>query len=257
MADNAQNFPTDVPTTLKLLINEWAPLKELILQEIHDTQPAEDKPDSPLLSDQVILDLVFGPMKAFFKPALTAYGLLAQVRMTLSLEQNENFKYPRTPLPPRLSKLTLSDLEDIQKTLNQFCQTQYQKWRSQLKEWNQKFVFHLSSENIHLSNIELQDLQQELTLSGLKRRFIDLQIEQPSWENLDFEKYFRAKIYLIVHSSLSRRHQPHDSSAIQKALKKLKTVFSMIRTEEKMLIQSQKQEYTELLGPIVTLLRIT
>ncbi len=245
----------DLSTHAKILINEWKTLHELLTESIASakakTEAHESKLNSPLLSDTQINDALLGPLHDFFKQKLSAYAAVSRIRLQLTAATDEAMKN-RSPkaLPKNLEKITPAELDKIQNSLNELTQKHFAEWKAHLKEWNQQLLLALTANHIALSEIEIKEFNDREPLSELFNRFVDLHLETPTWEAVTAERYLQLKTHLAIHSYLSRNHQPHDTTEINKILKKLKKDFAQIAKEEKQFIENQKKETQPLIASL-------
>lgn len=247
--------PVQLSTDTKVLINDWHALSEIIEKNtayIKGTPLSETSSTTQgLLSDRQITDALQGPFQNFFKLKMTAYSAITKVRFMLVVTQDETFKNSKNTYPKEtLQKTAITDLDKMQKNLDEQLNAHYQQWQELIARWQQQLIAGLEENDIPLSDIEIKEFQDQEPLSELYARFTDLNIEMKTPEIVDFDEYFHLKIHLAIHSSLSRRHKTHEHHEIHKISKKLKSLFSTITKEEKNLLTTQSQETSKVIEPI-------
>ena len=244
MSDPSSSY--SVSTNAKILINEWKALRELVLGATSTPEASEPA----LLTDRQINDALFGPFHPFFQQKLSSYATLAKARLLFAIAQDEALKNQSPESIRGLEKITLSEVDKIQGELDELSKQHYETWQAHLKNWNQKLLLSLTANDLSLSEIEIQEFQNQEPLSELFDRFTDLHLDMPTWEPMGFQQYLQLKAHLAIHSCLSRQHQPHETTEIQKRLKKLKKDFDHISAEEKKLIESQKRDTQKIIEPL-------
>lgn len=249
------NDSKPISTDAKVLINDWQALRES-LEKNTSLVKGRSVPDispSPvgLLSDRQLNDGLYGPWQNFFKLKLSAYATITKIRFMQIITQDDTFKDSENAYPKDvLQKFSVTDLDKMQKLLDDQVHLHYQQWQEQIQRWNLPLITHLTENEIPLSDIEIKEFQDQEPLSELLDRFTDLHIEITKPKIIDFEAYFRLKIHLAVHSSLSRRHQSHEHHEIQKIYKKLKNDFTTINHDEKNLLATQTLETKKIIEPL-------
>lgn len=235
-----------ISTDAKILLNDWQALHEVIEK---NTTPANDG----LLSQHQVNDILQGPLQNFFKLKMAAYATIAKVRFMLIVTQDETFKSNKNTYPTEaLKKISVADLDKMQKALDDQTHAHYQQWQDTINQWQQQIIMSLSAQDSNqLSDIEIKEFQDQEPYSELFARFVDLHIDIAQPATLDFEEYFRLKTHLTLHSSLSRRHQTHEAHEIHKHLKKLKKDFSAIKKDDEALLATQQQETNRIIESII------
>lgn len=117
----------------------------------------------------------------------------------------------------------------MQQKLNDLTNSHHNQWQEKQETWSQQLAMALNLKNIFLSillsEIEIKELKDQEPLSELSNRFVNLNISMSFITVKNFENYYRLKVYLTIHSALSRQQQPDDESILNKLLKKLDTKF--------------------------------
>lgn len=251
-----------IGTYAKIILSDWPMLAELV--SVH-TQLIKHAPEQEkevqqfnLLSERQITDAIKGPYQAFFKQKMIAYAAISRLQLELTVEKEEVFKEKRTPpetkeLPKKLvEKFSFSDLDNIRSELDQLTSEHDQQWKEYIQQWQGKILSRINEIGITLTEIEIKEFKDQEPISELYDRFVNLHIELPKTKKnaMNFQKYFTYKIYLIIHSALSRQHRPHQQEDIKKILKLLKSDLDAIRKEEKQILADQKQATDKLIEPI-------
>lgn len=240
-------------TDAKILISQWKTMQEKIINSIKPIKQFNTEKEQFLLSDQQLYDTLNGPLQAFFKQKLTAYSCLAKARLYLVLTKDDLFKNKiEKNLNKELIKISNENLIEIEKNLNNLTNIHYNQWQKKQEIWVEKLILALKNKNISLSEIEIKELKYQETSSELINRFIDLNIHTiPSSTSKNFESYYRLKIYLTIHSSLSRQQQAHDNLTINKLSKNLNTEFKEIHDKETELIKTQWVETKDVIKLVI------
>ena len=211
------------------------------------------------MSNRQLNDAFNGPYQHFIKEKLSAYALIAKLRLQVTVNQDESLKIKATDLddtnkiPSQLvDKYSLADLEKMQSNLNELTKEHHRQWQDQLSQWNQEIISSLTAHDAPLTEIEIKELQDKEPPSELQNRLTELNLDTSDLNkaDLNYGKFLKLKINLAIQSSLSRRHKPHTQTEINQIIKKMKPVFNSINQQEKKLIKKQKEETSNIVGPI-------
>lgn len=242
-----------IPSDAKLMVDDWDTLSRLI-REI--ATPQKHRQDTTidtesLVPDSIIKDALDGPFNPFLACKLNAFAKLCQMRMLVTIFENEalqeakkNLPLKETDLEKKAKSVTINDLDSRQKKLDDAANNHYAQWRELTQNWIGLIIDNLHKQGVTLSSLEIGDFSQLEPISDLENRFINLQLEPPKNKKgeFDFANYFKHKAYLIIHSSLARRQLPHDQKAVDQVLKKLNSVFSTIKRQAADLEKQQAPE---------------
>lgn len=243
MLSNDQLF---FSTPSKVLIELIPTLRNLILEiDIHDSSVHQ------LVTDQQLADALNGPLQFFFKTKLSAFATIAKVRLMLTMSNEDVFKENQLAYTEsELQSISTNTLDSLQKSLVEQTKNHHQQWQEAFRHWKKNLLINLTAHDLALTELEINSFQEQETLSALLNRFIDLHLEYEKPEQYDASNYLRLKTQLIIHSSLSRRHEPHEAHEIHQFFKKLKKDFKMINEEAKELVRRQEAETKDLIEPI-------
>lgn len=250
--NNENNIPL---TTAKALLNDWQALRDIIAQIMCTQKEKQEKVNEDsaylfkLLSDRQIDDAFHGPFHPLIHHLTQAYSLITQIRTRLIITQDDNLKSRAQDsgfdLPENLNKeINAAALDKKQRELDEAARHQFQQWQELMGKWQQNFVMQMTTNDIALSEAEIDEMQQTEPVSELTDRFTDLKLEAPKMkkQNYTLSDYLNLKIILIVHSALSRQHITHIDEELQKLLKQLKPHFKALSQEEDELIKQQETE---------------
>jgi len=241
-----------IPSDAKVLLDDWETLSRIILKvatPLRDRlEPKENS--SNLIPDNIINDAVNGPFHPFFAAKLKAFAQICELRMLVTISENEALQSKKkidkkeTPTEKLAKKISITELDKKQKELDEMTNEHYAQWQELIEDWVEDIKEALEQHNVPLSNLELQELKQLEPISELLDRFTHLNIEPPKnkKDEFNFANCFKYKTDLAIHSSLSRRHQPHEKKNIDTVIKKLKPVFNAIQKEESNIAREQSAE---------------
>src|SRR3990167_9199284 len=234
-------------TNAKVFLNDWRTIRDIIKEHTKLTTEKNQQPTTPsltaLFSDRQLTDALSGPYQAFFKEKLSAYATIAKLRLTLNMTE-ENKKHPLTKdLASQNVSTTysLNDIDKMQNELDTLTKEHHKQWQALLAQWDQLLIAGLTANQVPLTDREQKELQDKEPLSELLNRFTDLNLELPSLDftHFNYPQYLKLKMELVIVSSLSRRHETHTASDIDKVFKKLKSEFDRIAQEEKKVLKKQ------------------
>jgi len=242
-------------TYAKSMLSDWKVLAELMAQHavsnasLDSTEGAKEEPLN-LLSDQQISETLNGPLQGFFKQKIKSYTTVARIQVELSLDKEDSLKGHRVELEKSkkipesiLTNYTLTDLANVLKSMDELTLEQHNQWLEQCNNWVNYLIQKLAENQVALSEIEADELMRENTISELLDRYIELNIETPKINKakMTLADYLLLKVYLAIHSFLSRLHKPHQDPDIMKVLKLLKRDFDTLRKQEKQLLKQQSE----------------
>lgn len=260
-----------ISTHARIFLSDWRTLADLVnkhtklvkesVQSEHNEleEESETKQEKkPVLTTRQINDALNGPYQRFFKDKMTAYAAISRMKLELNIIKNEIFKDKRQASPElslpasQLEKFSMQDLHEIQNELNELTEKDNVEWETHLADWQQHIIEALKQYNISLNEIEIIEFQGKEPISELLERFTELNIQLPKTKKngMNFAAYLTYKTNIAIHSALSRQHQPHEQTDINKILKSLKSVFDKITKEENNLIKKQQAATNAIIAPI-------
>lgn len=247
-------FPIFLTTDQRVLLSDWPPLAELILKHSTPLKAGGYQPDAAsknsVLSERAIFDAYQGPYHAFFKQIITAYAELARLRMALHIHNDDNLKENLTrpeaaawPIEEKKIKdLSMDTLNVCRDALESCLIDHSQQWEGQLFLWQMQITGGLREAGLDINSHENNEFSAPEPLSELLERFMGLRITPPKFtEPLGFAQYFKLKAHLLVVSTLSRQHLPHESKDIEKFMKVLKKPLATIEKESQSIATQQQQ----------------
>lgn len=247
-------------THAKTLINDWRTLQQIILEIYYaPNRPPEDSTTLTVLTDPLIENIWHGPFHSWLKQVLTAYSKLAQLRLFSTIEQDETFKTKINNLSASLRKEIVqfgnAELEKIQKNLDNLVLQQFHELDSHYHTWCATLQAALNAEKIPLTESEEKELSTLENTTLISKRYDDLQLAAPTEvaESLTFHDYLKLKVYLAMHNSLSRRHQPHQPKDIEAHLKHLKKAFHAVQQADLHFLKASQHAIDGILKPIINL----
>lgn len=241
------------PTTLKILINEWPALRE-IMAEITTTrkQRQVQNPNDTLfvlLTDEQVHNAFFGPYHGLVQTLAEAYVLISKLRTHLTISQDENIKgfikSTQIDLPESIkTDINAASLDKLQYQLDKIAREHFAQWQEQEINWRQQVIMQLTMNEVNLSDLEINELTQPETLSEVLNLFTDLNLEPPKLKTdyYTFSDFLHCKAIICIHSALSRQHKPHSMEEIEKPLKRLKNDFKQINNEQNELLKAVKRD---------------
>ncbi|MCH9644394.1 MAG: hypothetical protein K0U29_07190 [Gammaproteobacteria bacterium] len=259
-----QSEDTLMSTYAKLSLNDWQVLADLIRK--HSATNTTAEPDEDVNAEQQVLDLeqinnaVEGPLQAFFHQKMQAYSHLAQVRMALTIENDDTFKENMNPQnhlgsidKKLLEKLDQDKITDLKSQLDELTEQHIEQWQQHFSDWATLIAQDISASGIELSELEISELQTAEPISELLKRYTALNIDKPKTKQsgMNYSNYLTLKANLAIHSALSRQHQTHDTKAINQYLKHLKKDLDSIYKAEQQIISTQQQE-TDILLKLIS-----
>lgn len=241
-------------TTLKILINDWSKLREII-GNITKSQRAALSPITEsdlslaLVSDDAITDVFAGPFHGLIRPLCEGYALISKLRTYTVISQDDAIK-PHVhdtslDIPAAYQKaVTAAVLDKIQRELDGLAQQQYAIWQEHVKQWQEQILMQLLADGLALSDLEIADLMACEPLFELKHTYQQLNMNFPrtKHDTVSMSDYLRAKTLLVMHNSLGRQLKPHTEAELTKHLKAFKNLFKEIDQQEIKLNQQVKQE---------------
>jgi len=249
-----------IDTTSKVIINDWLAIREIMAdiattcKEKQETEVGSHENLMTLLSDIQFSDAFTGPFHPFIKKLLASYALICKLRLYLITTQDDNIKphisEPINDFPPNINTdINVASLDKIQRQLDETARSQFQQWKEKAKEWQDQLILQLTVHEANLSELEIEAISTQETLSELLNQFTDLHLELPKIKDdkYKFTDYFKLKVILCLHSALSRQHKAHETNDIQIFIKKLKSDFKQIGQQEQGLIKAQGKEIDELM----------
>ncbi len=240
-------------TDSKALINDWQVICDIITEATElvkdQLKKSENSYTPTLLSDRQISDALNGPLEWFFRPHLTAHTKFAKLRYLLTVSQDDNFKEnSRESLisETQLVKLTIGEIDKPQKELEALIKSHYEAHKAHFQNATSQLLMSLMAQSITLTDMEMEQFKANEPYSELTGRFLDLNIPMPKHKTMDIGVYFHFKIYLAIHSSLSRQQLPHTTAEINPYIKKFKNELTEITKKHDQLFIQQKQALKEL-----------
>lgn len=258
------HFPDFINTYQRVLLSDWQTMAKLIFKHSallkHGGYKEQEFNDDPtnVLTEGQITDALQGPYSAFFLMHIKSFSQLAQWRMAAHIDKEDSLKDNLHSLDPelkinpkKLEALGENGIKELEEEFNELVENHCQQWEGQLFFWQMSITGALRSEGLDLAEIESDDFAAPEPVSELREHYQSLNLEPMKVSYpLSFADYFRLKVYLLIHSALSRQHLPHDDKAIQKHVKALKRPLHEIEKAEKNLLNEQQAAITELLSPI-------
>jgi len=251
-----------ISTDAKVLIKNWQVLYKLIeahTQTIEQHNNTESGSFSNLLSERQLRDALSGPYQRFFKQKLTAYATIGKFLLEMNMQQDDSLKAharEHEKVNPKLAQLlekySISDINSMRSDIDKLTEDHNEQWETQLSEWNQQLLATMTSNKIPLTDIEIDAFKEKEPLSALIRRYTDLNIDLPKLDYTDFnfEQYLKLKLELAIRSSLHRRHEAHESTNINRLIKRFKNKFAKIKQQENELLKKQQVETREIVQTI-------
>ncbi len=246
-------------TSSKILINDWPAMREIIaktastLKQKQETDVSSIDNLMSLVTDVQLNDATDGPYHTFINKLLWGYSIISKLRLRIIITSDDNLK-PHirdntVDLPENIKKdVNAASLDKMQRQLDELAKTQFQQWQELVTSWEQQLVMQLTMNDVNLSELEIEQISKQETLSEILNLFNDLHLEPPrvKGDRIYFSDYLKLKTMLCIHSAFSRQHKPHAMIDIQKSLKLLKNDFKQVSQQEKELIETQHQEIDNL-----------
>lgn len=241
-------------TTLKILVNDWSKLREIIANITKSKRAApspitESDLSLALVSDDAIQDVFEGPYHALLRPLVESYALISKLRAYTVVTQDEALKphvhAPDTGIPSQYQKtVTAAVLDKLQRELDEVAQRHFSQWQAQQKEWQGQLLMQLTAADIALSDLEIGDLSNIEPLFELKINFQQHSLTLPKGKNqgISMSDYWRAKTLYVMHSALGRQLKPHTQADLDQQLKTFKPLFQQIEKQEATLQQQIKAD---------------
>lgn len=242
-------------TYAKRFLTEWPVLSDIMHEE---TRWQKDRLQGNALielTEKQIDDALNGPFQTFFKLHLHAYAAIAKVDVALNFSKEETLKDldNATEIDFGVSKLLInktdsSTLRELREKLDQLIKEHYAQWQESIRHWIEALQSHINQQ-CALSDLEVGEFSINQPISELNERFIELNISTPAFSKFDgnFQQYFILKATLVIHSALSRMHQPHSEKKINDIVKKLANTLKKMHYEENLLVDSQQKKVKSLL----------
>ncbi len=252
-------------TNARAILSDWTALSTIVEQHSstvkqqleQSEEQREPKESFSILSQEQIDIALAGPYTQFLQQKISAYALLSRTKMEHTIVDKDLFKEKRDPdlekLIPTdsLAKISSDELQKIREQLDELTKTHHQQWEAVLEQWKNTVIAQCEQCDFQLADTEKREFFDADPITTLQDRFTQLQLEEPKYKgDLNFSTYLLYKATIALHSSLSRRHLPHQQMDIKKALKNLKPIFDAINKEEKQVLHNQHTETEALLQPL-------
>lgn len=249
-------------THSKALLCDWSVIRDILIsdtkqmKEITHTDAQSDRLLAIQMNNQQINDALNGPLQHFFKAHLHAYAMIGKIDSALTIQKEEFFKEAENThqaiydlSPDFLAKIELSTIKQLQEKCNALTKQHHADWQTRIQSWCVAILAECKKQQIILSDIEIQELKTNQTITELHNRFIDLKTPLPklSQDTFDFQQYFILKCVLMIQSALARMQLACTEKEIDKHLKHFQSIFKAIRKEETALLETQKKALAELI----------
>ena len=254
-----------VNTYARAMLTDWRPLAkvmqqhtELLIESTHK-ESENDAAQPQIINRRQFDDAIHGPLASFFRHIISAYALVGRFQLEFNIKDNDVFKGKRINLDelPKIPEtvmlnVTIGQIDEMRRELDQMTDQFYQQWMELQDAWKNAITQALEEQNITLAVLEITELQGREPMSELLDRFTDLKIDLPKFdkEKMSWQTYLQLKTIVVIHSALSRNQLQHDTQAINKTLKQIKSVFADIDRQEKQLNQEQQATIDQLMTPI-------
>lgn len=207
------------------------------------------------LSDALLSNVLSGPYQPFFQQKLEAYAHIRFAKEQCILHEDDTYQdivsQADYVAPKNLQNISIDKIKEVQKQLSQLTMQHDEQWKTQLKQW-QATLLDALTKTYGLSEDESYLFTINEPLPELLDRYTALNVEKPKVKKggITFRNYLTFKTDLLIKSAMSRQHQTHKQTDINKELKQYKAIFETIEKEETAIIQQQKEETTQITNPI-------
>ena len=242
------------------MTSDWASITRFIIEH---GRPMKEKinPDenqqNHVPSEAQFNDALNGPFSAYIHQVLSSFAKIARVRIEHNRKESDFFLTEATKdnphdIPERLLKQTsIAECDNLSNQLNDQVTTYNQQWRDSANRWCEQVQHQLTSQELPLSEIEVNELFDDEPISDVLNRYTELKVEHPKLpKEMGFATYYKLKATLTVHSVLSRLQKPHAATDIDKYIKPLKKLLETISEEQNQLLNTQQTEITAIIAPV-------
>jgi len=250
-------------TYTRVLLSDWRDIANLMVQDAKQRKETAKKDEfeelvsetkgAKTLTLQQLDDILNGPYYSFYQPILHAYAKILRIQLEFNVVNNEVFKLNRQTNPEYppitekfLKKLNPTDVDQAIKNLGSVAKEFHETWEQDLMNWKHLLLEELNK-NLQFSDLEIENFLAAEPISEVREQLIHLKIQEPKHKtpHVNFSHFLQLKTRLLVHSCLSRQHQPHDESKIASIIKSLKHAFDSIDKQEKKLSEELGQAANE------------
>lgn len=249
----------------RTFLSEWSLLIKHASSHLSNINQ-KTKPNSTVLNDQHIKDIIDGSFGYFYREHINTYMLIKRecfefrtANETAFTSAKKNIPLPSF-MPDRKIETVVQTRKTAEKTFNTSASAAI---TSKLKQLNKYFKENLiTQKRLHKAayNETIKALEQitlptndldkgglcaDESLSEIMKRFEELNLKPYNVSvknNCYFTRSLELKLYLTIYAVLGRKQLPHSDKDIQNHLKKLKGILKKCRLFEQKTNESQDKK---------------
>ena len=250
-------------TYAKTMLHSWPDVTALLKQIIRTSSPQAKQDTEKFVTQKTIQIAISSPYHHWINSLLAAYSQLADYSLQRSAHKEKVIKdsiqkhqiktsiISKQPLTAgQLKKLSVSKLETMQKDLGTIIKQQYTDWKEFYQHWSSKIIEKLAACDITLDENECHDLKRYDQVSEVVAQInaSQLTIDKELYNPRDFTDYLKLKSILALHNATLRQQQTSTIKLINKQMKHLKSLFSLLAKQEQQQIKQQQQQQQAVLS---------
>ena len=251
---------------IRLFIGDWPEMLAILSDHLNPIGSKKQSPTAGLIGQKKLHEALNGPWGHFFKMHLDAFLEIKRDFFFIRTKNEPAFiNAKKTILAPTVMEDRSADItarsQDNVTPKNSIesipgLDRRLKKLNSQLPEHLQAFqklakacynesIKALEAMGLSVNDFERQALFDDEPLSEIHKRYQSLNLKVPTPDKHNPRYFFleglKLKLYLCIHSILSRLQQDNSHDTIVDQLKRLQKIFNQCEQFEKKIIDEQKK----------------